>query len=251
MLGFVICGIEHSGTTLCSDLFRQAPGIDAGFELGVMLAATPRGFPGVDSHFQYLGPGWGLADGEVAWACDTEDFAEFYRRLLIRARYLKPGTRVIFDKTPRYFAHLTDCLARTPAPFIATYKDPRAIVHSDYLRAGAPEFFSWFAAYAEAKHSYLRGIYAQFLRHRGNARVLFLALEQICLAAGETCRAMFAHAGIPFDPGYLVLRDKRYPNTREASIAAGIPFLWRRDLPDGAADAVRARFAEFEAWFFD
>lgn len=28
----VICGLEHTGTTLISELFRQIPHIDSGFE---------------------------------------------------------------------------------------------------------------------------------------------------------------------------------------------------------------------------
>ena len=41
MLRFIICGPEHSGTTLISDIFRQVPGLDSGFEVGVLLADTP------------------------------------------------------------------------------------------------------------------------------------------------------------------------------------------------------------------
>lgn len=250
MLGFVICGTEHSGTTLCSDLFRQAPGIDAGFELGVLLAETPRHFPRVESHFQYLAPGWGATEAEVAALCATDDFAAFYRGLLPCARYLKPGTSMIFDKTPRYLAHLDACLARVSVPFIVTYKDPRATVHSDHLRAGSPDFDEWYAGYWRAKHAYLASAYAQFERHRASPRVFTLALETLCLATGASCEAMFAHAGVTFDPAYLVLRDKRYPNTRENSVSAGIPFAWRHDMAPEAARRVREDFASLESWFF-
>ena len=44
MLAFVICGVEHSGTTLISEIFRQVPMLDSGFETGVLLSETPSQF---------------------------------------------------------------------------------------------------------------------------------------------------------------------------------------------------------------
>jgi hypothetical protein len=249
MLGFVICGVEHSGTTLCSDLFRQVAGVDAGFELGVLLASSPRAFAGVASHYPYLHPGWGLDGDDAAWACDTDDFAVFYERLQARAKFLPAGTETIFDKTPRYLAHLEDCLARVGVNFIATYKDPRAIVHSDFVRAGEPPFAAWFEGYRDSKLAYLRSAYEQFERHQGNRRVLFLSLEALCLQAGRSCEAMFAHAGQRFDARYLVLRDLRYPNTRQQSITAGIPFAYRHAFTPDMVRAVENHFGALARWF--
>ena len=33
-IDFLVCGVEHSGTTLVSDLFRQIPHCESGFEVG-------------------------------------------------------------------------------------------------------------------------------------------------------------------------------------------------------------------------
>ncbi len=250
MLGFVICGTEHSGTTLCSDLFRQVPGVDAGFELGVLLADSPRRFAGVESHFPYLGMGWGLGETDIAWACDTDDFAVFYARLQARAAYMPAGTQTIFDKTPRYLAHLDACLARTGVPFIVTCKDPRATVHSDFVRSGAADFFVWFEAYAPAKLAYLNSAYAQYMRHRSDPRVFCLPLETLCLEAGRSCAAMFAHVGLAFDPRYLVLRDLRYPNTRNESISAGIPFGYMHAFTPAMIERVEDYFGCLEDWFY-
>jgi hypothetical protein len=250
VLGFVICGTEHSGTTLCSDLFRQVPGVDAGFELGVLLADSPRLFAGVGSHFQYLGMGWGLDPRDIAWACDTDDFVVFYERLQARAAYMPAGTHTIFDKTPRYLAHLDACLARIDVPFIVTCKDPRATVHSDFVRSGAEDFFAWFDGYAPAKLAYLSSAYAQYMRHQSDPRVLCLPLEALCLEAGRSCAAMFAHVGLAFDPRYLVLRDLRYPNTRNESISAGIPFGYRHALTVDMIAQVEAYFASLNTWFY-
>jgi hypothetical protein len=248
-LGFVICGTEHSGTTLCSDLFRQVPGVDAGFELGALLAASPRGFPAVASHFPYLEMGWGVDADGATWACDTDDFAVFYERLQARAKYLPAGTVTIFDKTPRYLAHLSACLERISVPFIVTYKDPRATVHSDFVRSGEADFFAWFEGYVPGKLAYLRSAYGEFLRHRADARVFCLSLETLCLEAGRSCEVMFAHVGMRFERRYLVLQGLRYPNTREGSISAGIPFGYLHALSPAMIAAVERAFGELDGWF--
>ena len=138
MLGFVVCGPEHSGTTVVSDLFRQIPGVSAGFEVGALLADTPRRFPEITVHAQIAKTSWGLDEDAFAKCCDTDDFSVFYARLQTASPILKPGTHTIFDKTPRYLACLRACLSKTEMPFIVIHKDPRATVYSDWHRAGSP-----------------------------------------------------------------------------------------------------------------
>jgi hypothetical protein len=253
MAGFVICGVEHSGTTLISDLFRQAPHVDSGFELGVMLAPTPRRFPEVASHFPYFASGWGLTEADAQYVCDTDDLPTFYARLQARDVLLKPGTQIIFDKTPRYLAILDQCLARLAAPFIVTWKDPRAIAWSNFQRSGEADFSAWFGREGPKVLAYLRGLYDQHARARAqaNGRVLFMPLEHLCLRAGASCEALFAHAGVPFDPGYLILENLRYPNTKTNSIAAGLPFVYRRHLNHAGRHAIERDWAALADWFHD
>lgn len=250
-LRIVICGLEHSGTTLCADLLRQADGLDGRFELGVLLGASPRDFPRVPDFYQYFAPSWGLAPADERTVLDTDDFAAFYGRLLARSAALRPGTTTLFDKTPRYLSVLSACLARVQAPFVVTWKDPRAIVHSDFQRAGAADFDAWFADYAHPKLAYLRQCYAEFQRHRAAPRVLALPLEELCLAAGASCEKLFAHAGLRFHPRYLALRDLRYPNTRPGSVNAGAPFEFWHAFSRLHIAAIERHFAEFGDWFYD
>ena len=133
-LKFVICGLPHSGTTLLSDLFRQVPGIDAGWEGGVLLRPSPKEFEGFDPYFNNMLKRWGLTREELAEACHAENFDGFYTKLKALSKVLRPGTTDIFDKTPRYLAHLEDCMNRVDVPFIASFKDPRS---SDLLSLDA------------------------------------------------------------------------------------------------------------------
>ncbi len=249
-LGFVICGVEHSGTTLVSDLFRQVQGVGSGFETGILLADTPADFAAVETHYRWFGDSWGLNGDDVAVLCAAPHFAAFYDGLAARARILPAGTRMIFDKTPRYLVALKECLGRVQAPFIATYKDPRAQLHSDWVRAGRPEVMAWLDGVTEEKHGYMMALYEQYQMHRMERRVLFCALEALCLRTARTCTAMFEHVGLEFHPRYLDLRNLRYANTKGGSISAAIPFAYWHEWPAEVIRQVEARFSGLDEWFY-
>ena len=252
MIRFAICGPEHSGTTLVSDLFRQVPGVDAGFEVGVLLAASPRGFPALAVHAEITCWGWGVDAATLARCCDTDDFAVFYDRLEAASTVLRPGTRTVFDKTPRYLAALQGCMAKLAVPFFIVFKDPRAIVHSDWRKAGRPGFDAWFAAYAPDKLGYLRHLYAQYrlAAEPADPRVCLLRLEDLSLDARRCCERMYAHVGYAFDPAYMVLQGVRYENTRHGAISAGEPFAYLASFNEAERRRVTTVFAELDDWFY-
>ena len=247
----VICGLERSGTTLVSELLRQVPGVDAGFEIGVLLGDTPRDFPGLAPYAEELRTHWDLAVPTMAYCCDTDDFAEFYRRLQAATPVLRPGTRAMFDKTPRYLTRLRDCMDKIGVPFIVTYKDPRSVVFSDFKISGAENFDAWFETYAPEKLGYMRLHYASFQRARGNARVCLVRLEELCLQPRATCTRLFAHVGVHFHLGYLAFRTDRFPATRAGSITAGAPFEYMTGLGVVRCRRVARVFGEFDDWFFE
>jgi hypothetical protein len=242
--------VEHSGTTLLSDLFRQVPGLGSGWETGVLLADTPAAFPKEAEHFSDFAEGWGLGEHDIEFLCAAPDFPAFYRRLAQRAGVLPPGTTRIFDKTPRYLVALKHVLGRAACPFIATYKDPRAILHSTWTRAGRPPVMAWLDSVEEERLGYLLSLYEQHMLHRMERRVLFMPLERLCLAAGQSCELVFDHAGFAFDPRYLVLRGIESRATHGSSIQAGQPFGYWMDWPKPAIRAVEMRFSVLDAWFY-
>ena len=246
---FVICGVEHSGTTLLSDIFRQVPGVGSGFETGVLLADAPSDFPGME-HFEKFAENWNLGSHDVEFICDTSDFTTFYRRLAQRAGILSPDANIIFDKTPRYLVALKDVLGRVQAPFIATYKDPRAILHSSWIRAGRPPLLPWLDQVEPERLGYLLSLYEQHQIHRMERRVLFMPLERLCLAAGTSCEQIFDHAGLRFDPRFLVLRGIDNRATHGSSIQAGQPFGYRLDWNPTEIRQIELRFAALQGWFY-
>ena len=253
LISFAVTGLEHSGTTLISDLFRQAPGVDAGFEVGVLLAASPREFPALDVHTEIVRWGWGVDPATLDHCCDTDDFATFYERLFAAATVLKPGTTRIFDKTPRYLLELDTCMQKVDVPFIVAFKDPRASVFSDWRRAGAPNFLPWFYAYARAKLTYTASMYAHYCRVRDtrDPRICLVRLEDLCAHTHDTCARMWAHVGLDYNPAYATIACSRYENTRPGGVSADVAFEYRTHF-DAPTQAYIARvFRAFDDWFYD
>jgi len=250
---FVICGMEHSGTTLISDLFRQVPGIDAGFEVGVLLCPSPKEFEGFDPFFTNMIGGWKLTKEELAEACHAENFDGFYARVKALSKALPPGTTDIFDKTPRYLSRLDDCMNRADVPFIASFKDPRSIVFSDFMRSKNKDFDAWYPAYMVPKRRYLKTCYQNYqkARTRNEGKVAFVALESLCLDARASCERLFKHVGLEFKTEYVLLSNQRYEQTRANSISARIPFEYKENLTDGQQRRIMEDFAECGDWFYE
>ncbi len=139
------------------------PGLDSGFECGVLLDATPDGFRDRQPFAQNMLHGWGITQGQFDQCCAALDFAELLHPAAgLPAPCSTPGTNGIFDKTPRYLAALDPVLTRTDVPVVISYKDPRAIVCSDFKRAGTDDFAAWYDGYRTAKLDYVQACYDQF-----------------------------------------------------------------------------------------
>ena len=252
MISFVICGVEHSGTTLISDLFRQAPGVDSGFEVGVLLRASPRRFPKTQPYAREILRGWTITSDELEFCCDTDSFVEFYGRLQRASRALKPATLRIFDKTPRYMAYLDSCLEKVPVPFVVTYKDPRAIVFSDFRRSGRQDFDAWFDAYFPLKLGYLKQLYMHYRsRAARSRRVLRVSLEHLCLHPRAAAERIFAHCGEAFSLRYLLLETSSYLGDRATSVSPRMPFEYLASLTSDQNRSVARLFSDLDEWFYD
>ncbi len=247
---FAICGLEHSGTTLISDLFRQIEGVDAGFECGVLLAKSPSDFREFEPFSTNMLKGWQITEEEFSACCTAENHHDFYLKLQNSSRELTDGTKDIFDKTPRYLSRLEECLSRIDVPFIASFKDPRAIVHSDFKRAGTDDFDGWYKSYLPKKRHYLRTCYRQYMLSESNPRVFFVALEELALNARATMEAMFAHAGYKFSMDYMLMRGLRYKNTKANAVSIPIVFSYIQDFDERQSDIIERDFAEFTNWFY-
>lgn len=257
MLKFVITGLEHTGTTLLSDIFRQVPGIDAGFECGVLLCPSPKEFEGFDwgdAFFDNMLEGWGLTRKELTEACHAENFDGFYARLQALSKVLRPGTMDIIDKTPRYFSRLDECMTRVNVPFIVSFKDPRSIVFSDFRRSQNDDFDAWYPAYLEPKQIYVvEECYQNYQKAlaRNEEQVAFVALEALCMDARATCERLFKHVGLEFKTQYMILEDQRHGDPRPNGISPRLPFEYKAHLTDRQQRRIMDDFAACGDWFYE
>lgn len=250
MLKFVICGLEHSGTTLLSDLFRQVEGIYSGFEGGVLLFPSPRGLEGYEPLFTNMLTGWGLTEAELVEACHSETYDDFYAKVQKYSKVLPSPTCDIFDKTPQYLSCLGDCLNRTDVPFIASFKDPRSKVFSDFNRINEfnDDFDTWYSAYVGHARDWLKTCYEAYQHARVDSedRVAFVSLESLCTDVRATCDRIFKHVGLEFNTEYLVLM-----RSSQSSISPRAPFEYKKYLTKAQQQRIIDDFAECSDWFYE
>jgi len=255
-LKFVICGLEHSGTTLVSDIFRQIENIDSGFECGVLLGQAPKDFPNIQPFYKNMPGGWDISEDALREVCNTDSFCEFYSNLYQESGFFNPDVSHIFDKTPRYFRDLFNCQEKIGVPFIATYKDPRSIVYSDFKRSGKPKNFEkWYEHYKVPKLRYLSNTYNNYLmccsnRHPRASEVLCVALEDICLDTRSSLEKMFSHVDLEFNISYLLLKNLRYAHTRLPQISSRIPFEYLDSLSPSQIRTIERDFSSLDKWFY-
>jgi hypothetical protein len=217
ILSFIIAGFEKSGTTLVSEIFRQHPGVDSGFETGFLLHPTPAAYFRAEKNPWFrsksegnhmLATGWGLDQAGVDAIRQSKDWKEAYLKLRQHASLIEDKNVLLFDKTPKYMLHLSEVLERANVPVICTWKDPRGLLASfrRHVPMNVNTFVKRYRNYATAA-----------LKERNNPLVLNVRYETLCQCPKEICRQMFEHVGLEFDERYLTFEPK-YHNARGTSI---------------------------------
>jgi hypothetical protein len=255
ILHVIVCGFEHGGTTLVGELLRQHESLDSGFEGGLLLNASPRAFPDCQPFYRNLLGSWQISDEAGRAACDTDSFAEAYRRLRDASPVLKNKSVKLFDKTPRYMQCLSDVLTRAPSiPVIAIVRDPRAVIWSSFKRHGAGDPDKWARELLPRtlRHTYS---YAAGLRKAahsyGTQRVLIVQYEELCLDTPAIGPQLFDHIGLDSPKNFSTFGKPRYDIVYGQGVEQSYIFEYRNGLPMAVQDRVRDYFSEFNSMFFD
>ena len=253
-LSFLICGLEHSGTTMASDLFREHPEVDSGFECGVLLCDNPSDFLALTPFRNHMAVGWGINEEDLTYACQAVNFDGFYERLFERSSIIQTKKpKFVFDKTPRYVTQLIAVQSRLDLPAIVLIKDPRSLALSDFKRSGTKieEIDDWYEHWKNPKRLYMRSAYQGYQYAWGNERCKVVRLEDICFNAKETVRSMFEFVQLEFSYEYLDLRSKRFGNTSGSSISVNSCMQFMTELPNHIQSKIKDEFSEFDRWFYD
>ena len=251
MLKAIICGMEHSGTTLLSDLLRQTGTMESGFEVGVLLTDSPQNFETISPYYENMLAGWKISRDQLEFCCNAAEFTDFYGRLKDVSPLIKDGVE-IFDKTPRYATEVLSISEKIEAPIIQIFKDPRSSVYSDFKRADTDAFDEWFEQYAKQKRQYMRRCYNGYRDGlQLGERFLSFSLEQLCFAARETAAKLYQAVGEEFKPEYLLMENLRYQNTRAKFVSADIILEYKMGLSADQIRTIEQEFSEFDEWFYE
>ena len=220
-IDFIICGLEHTGTTLVSELFRQIPQCDSGFECGVLLAEKPLLFKNLEPFYGNLTKGWDISNEKLSEACNFKEFEQFYDFIYKNSKLFDHPPSIRFDKTPRYISNLENTINKINVPVIATCKSIQSIVWSDYKRSNHSksndiEFF--LKNYLKPKRIYLKRVLKGYEFAKTSNSCKIIHLEDLCFNAYEESVKIFNHCNQVFKKEYFVLRNKRFNNARGKSI---------------------------------
>ena len=220
-IDFIICGLEHTGTTLVSELFRQIPFCDSGFECGILLSEKISSFKNFEPFYTNLMNGWKINDKKLIEACETNNLIEFYDFIYKNSLLFDELPVIRFDKTPRYISQLENVYNKFPVPIIATCKSILSIAWSDYKRSkyfSTNEIDKFFNSYVKSKKSYLNTVSAGYEFAQSSELCRIIHLEDLCFNAYEESLKIFNHCNQVFKKEYFVLKNKRFKNTRGNSI---------------------------------
>ena len=135
----IVTGIEHSGTTMLSELIMSAPGVFGGFECGILDKEKPADFINAEPFYDWMMGDpkdllWGLNEETRDLLVNASCDAEMYSRLRqFSPLFLRQPNQhsLLLDKTPGYFWRLTEVMDRTPGvPVVVTRKTDEAMVRA-------------------------------------------------------------------------------------------------------------------------
>lgn len=252
-IDFLICGLEHSGTTLASDLVRDSS-CDSGFECGVLLSDSPKEFLKLEPFATNILGGWKITKDELYECCEANSFSDFYDKLYAKSKLFK-GENITkrFDKTPRYITQLSRIQDNHDVRALALIKDPRSIAWSDFKRSKRPlsELDNWYFEWMPRKQRYMESAYEGYLHAWDSPKeCLVVRLESICLEAKNSLKIIDNFLEIPFSYNQLFFPDKRTEHTRGKSIDVSISVSWLQEMPRKMQQLISKDFERFDRWFY-
>jgi hypothetical protein len=246
---FFICGIEHSGTTLLSDIFRQIPECESGFEIGVLIKDTPRDFLQFKPFCNHMTEGWKITQEEFEAVCDTDNFSVFYDRLFTFSRLINESHNIFFDKTPRYIFFLKTCYQKFKKPFVCIYKDPRSVIYSNWKRRHKFKKTSdnFFEFVDSLDLSYMKRCYSNIdLLKKRPAMGQTLCLEEL---SHNTIKNLFDKLNMKFEPNYMIMKNKRYEHNKSELVEQKFIFEYKEALTKEEINKITDKLIDLKKWF--
>lgn len=225
-LRVLVCGYERGGTTLVSELLRQHPQLDGGFEGGFLLNNEATEFPATEPYATNLRRGWGLSPAQLEEICQQDTWSAVYAGLRQHAQVLDARRRDsvgLIDKTPAYMQVLADVMKKVPAvPCIVIVRDPRALLWSWAKRANAEGSLKEWMRKAIAPSCKRYVAYGRGLRKAQatdlTARIFVVQYEALCVDPQTWSQRIFDFIGMDYDEGFQEF-DPKWPNVYGSSVS--------------------------------
>jgi hypothetical protein len=257
-LAAVVCGFEHSGTTLISEILRQHPRLDSGFEGGFLLNQEAKQFLNCEPYYTNLKGGWGVSDEDLQYICNVETWRELYQRLRERSSVIKSKTTWLFDKTPRYMQKLDHVLKQVPGvPCVVIYKDFRALMWSSFKRNGKGKGLTieeWYEKIFPLTCHYTlscaRG-WKQAIENGLEERILLVRYEKLCTDKTKVSQQIFEFLGLEFDESYLSFEKPRYRHVYGKEVSTNYLTEYTQHLPEKICQEIVEKTAEFKDWLWN
>jgi len=214
----IVTGMEHSGTTILSNLLKCSPAVMGAFECGVLLAPTPRQFEKVSPFYEWMVSEWRLSREERDGLANSSNcHAQFYEGLR-RLSPLFTANDTILDKTPAYMSVLDDVMRRAPGvPVLVSYK-PKDHQFESWKKRGLVGANAD-ARYEKAQRGYERAKLA--FPHR----ILEVNHSDVANRPDDVLPAVFAFVGLEWRPEYASLEALRDKYRRLGLNTTNIPLL--------------------------
>ncbi len=250
----LVCGYERGGTTLLSEILRQHPELDSGFECGFLLVEKISDFPLLEPYSTIVKRSWKLTDNSLNQICQADSCFDVYKRLVKRSSILETKSGWMFDKTPKYMQVLSSVLGKVPGiPCIVIVRDPRAVLWSWAKRAKLTRK-KWIENRLERSCerylSYARG-YKKAMMDGFNRQILLVRYEELCINPVTEAEKFFNFLGLDFDQSYLSFdAGTRFYNVRGDGISAQYLSDYKNNFSEYTCQKIMDLTEEAKEWFW-
>ncbi len=249
----IICGFEHSGTTLVSEILRQHPQLDSGFEGGFLLNETAEAFLKTEPFYTNAKVGWGISDEDLTYITAVDNWPELYERLRERAKVITNKETSLFDKTPRYMQKLPHVLEQVPnIPCIVIVKDIRSVFWSSYKRTKMTidEWYQKiFRITCNHNLSYAKAL-QEAIDKSLEKRILLIKYEELCLNPKNEVKKIFDFVGLEFQKSYLDLNNPKYKNIYGSQISSQYLIEYQDNLPAYICEEILELTSEYSEFLW-
>ena len=247
-LSAIVCGFERGGTTLISEILRQHPTLDSGFECGFLLSDnSPLEFltsPIMRPYREMINDGWRVTDADVKYICESDTWAMVYSRIIERSGNFNKNKSLLFDKTPIYMKYLSSVLEKVPnVPCIVIVREPLSLFWAWEKRMSKLTeninipILQRIPTYIQRYSTYINGLKLAMLSGYAD-RIYIIKYEKFCMDIENEATKMFEFLNLDYSPDYLKFAAPKFPNVYGNDISTIYIDEYKHHLDDDTCNKI-------------